>query len=169
MQVARQRPMVRRIINSAGGEGVALLENIRRVEGGEDLNDRSSVLAVRHTAAVVRLRDHVLQRCPRDLLELVEELAELLPGNIIVGLRETVGHVPSNCTKLPTVENERMEEAEPEEELLELLRPGATLEPVFLEAKIRADQRAPQTLRRFDRELYTDLQSRDRERRGGHR
>merc|ERR1719238_288747 len=160
--------MVRGVINSTGGESVAFLENFRRIECGEDLHDRSSVLAVRHTAAIVRLGDHVLQCCPRDLLEFVEELAELLPGNIVVGLRESVRDIPANCTKLPPVEDERMEEAEPEEELLEFFRPRAALEPVFLEAEVSADQGAAQTLRRFDRELDADLQSRDRERRRGH-
>ena len=56
-------------------------------------------------------------------------LPQLPARDVPVRLREAVGHVPADGAEVPALEDERVEEAEPEEELLELLRPEARLKP----------------------------------------
>mmetsp|Transcript_98393 Transcript_98393/g.212145 ORF Transcript_98393/g.212145 Transcript_98393/m.212145 type:complete len:1113 (+) Transcript_98393:229-3567(+) len=157
----------RGVVDARGGELVILRQDLRRVEVLQDDDDGANILVVRDAAAVVGLRHHVVERLPGHAIELVEETPQLLARDLAVRLREAVHDVPAHRAEAAALQDEAVEEAEPEEHLLELKRLVAAVEPLVVEAEVGAEERLLQALRRLDRHLDAHLQDGDRELRRG--
>mmetsp|Transcript_8761 Transcript_8761/g.28873 ORF Transcript_8761/g.28873 Transcript_8761/m.28873 type:complete len:812 (+) Transcript_8761:355-2790(+) len=80
------------------------------------------VAVVGHPAAIVDLGDEVLERLPRRLLVLVEVEAQAQLRHLKVRVVKVVRDVPTEVAKLAPVDEERVEPAHREEQLLVLVR-----------------------------------------------
>mmetsp|Transcript_25181 Transcript_25181/g.84581 ORF Transcript_25181/g.84581 Transcript_25181/m.84581 type:complete len:304 (-) Transcript_25181:4079-4990(-) len=104
-------------VSAAPGELVVVGQDLRRQEIGDDDVGGAHVLVVRHPAPVVHHRSQLPEDLVRHVVVLVDVELELGDADIEVRLVEVVRHVPAQRAKLLALDDERVEEAEAEEEL----------------------------------------------------
>lgn len=117
-----------REVNSCGIELVVALHDSGGVEVLQENQDQPSVFGVRDSSSVVGLRDHIVQSFPRNFFVLVQEHLELRIADREVCEREFVGDVPPQRAEDSALQDQRVEEREPEEQLFPLVGLVADLE-----------------------------------------
>mmetsp|Transcript_5662 Transcript_5662/g.19199 ORF Transcript_5662/g.19199 Transcript_5662/m.19199 type:complete len:711 (+) Transcript_5662:204-2336(+) len=124
LEVALVRPLVGRVVLPGGGEGVLLAQGGGVEQPAEDAHQRLAVVGVGAAPAVVALADGIADGLEGHLLgELVDEHEQLPHGDLQVGVGELVLDIPAQGPELDALLHEGVEEAQPEEQLVELLRP----------------------------------------------
>eukprot|EP00760_Papus_ankaliazontas_P020640 PhM_4_TR18477/c0_g1_i1/m.21224 len=161
------------VVVAARGELVSVVEDVRREELIEHCHETAPVPIVGDPSAVVAVSGEVREGLVRDLLLLVEEHLKLLYADAHVRVVELIRTVPAQGAEAAALLHERVEEAQSEEQLAELLRlVVAAVEELEVRdglGEVRAEQVAAQTLRGLLHELDAVLQDRYREPVTGHR
>eukprot|EP00968_Pinguiococcus_pyrenoidosus_P027389 scaffold7375_cov268-Pinguiococcus_pyrenoidosus.AAC.39 len=163
LDVRLERSIRRGVVLARAGEAVAVVENVRAVEIRQGVHEAAAILVVGDTPAVVALASQVGEGGEGDgvsFAKLSQEDGELLLADAQVRPGEDVLVVPSQGPKSLALGAGRVEEAEAEEELLELRLPLGLhgVHVVLVHRGVRVQQIRSQALRRFVRHLHAVLQ-----------
>mmetsp|Transcript_40364 Transcript_40364/g.119668 ORF Transcript_40364/g.119668 Transcript_40364/m.119668 type:complete len:1559 (+) Transcript_40364:130-4806(+) len=169
--VGLQRGVLGDVVGRQRGEHELGVQRLRADVLGHVRAQHPVVRVLRHAAAVVRLGDEVADGVPGDLVRVqVDVDRQDVLADVEVGVVEVVADVPAQELELPALQEDRVEEAEAEEEPAVLVRLADAVVALLRGVHQETVEVGLQALRRLGRHLDAVLQQLDGElgrRRGG--
>lgn len=132
-------------------------------EARENSLDETDVFVVGDTTAVIDFCAEEIDNLVGDVSVLVEEHFELFLANAEIFVREFVRDIPADWPEFSSVLDDRVEQAEAEEEFLEIVWLRAVGQFRIAEILVRTQEIRAQALRRLHRHFNPVLQHGNRE------